>query len=502
MAKLDELRVQIKTDPFIDGKRCKAIASATHTSLNPADQEPIATFALAGAKDMQRAVQAARQAFDSGPWPRMATKERVKILNRFAELIQANATQLGTIEACNVGKLLKECIDHDVARASANIRFFASAVQQQGDETFFNDANFLGKKIKTISVTKRYPIGVAGLIAPWNSPLMLSTWKLGPCLATGNCCVLKPSPWALLSVLQLGELANEAGIPPGVLNIVPGDAEGGKALVTDPLVDRISFTGSVPVGKAIAQANAATRVAPISLELGGKSPTVVFADADLDFAAKGVARGIFRSQGQSCVAGSRLLLQDSVYDAFMQRLLKETESMKIGSQFDPESNIGPLITKQHLEKVEGFIATAIDAGAKLTTGGKRPDDPKLSQGNFLEPTIFEKVTTEMNIWQEEVFGPVLVVMPFGTTEEAIALANDSRFGLSSSVWTTNLERALAVANAIEAGMVWINSHFVRDLRAPFGGVKESGIGSEGGRYSLEFFTQPKMICLPYPVESC
>jgi len=492
-----EITSQIKTEHFVAGKRVKAFGSEKYSSLNPFDNSEVATFALADAKDVDRAVCAAREAFDKGAWASLTTAERIKILNKFADLIAKRADFLGAIESLDVGKLHSECVNHDVARASANIRFFANQMESLKEEVFYNDANFLGKKIKTMSVVRREPIGVAGLISPWNSPLMLATWKIGPCLAAGNTCVVKPSPWALLSVLQLGELANEAGIPEGVLNIIPGAAEGGKALVAHPGVNRVSFTGSVASGKAVQESNAKTRLAPVSLELGGKSPSIVFSDADLDFSAKGVARGIFRSQGQSCVAGSRLLVEESVYSKFMPKLVEQVKAMKIGNQLDPKSEIGPLITGEHLAKVESYVAQGKKEGARITIGGKRPDSAELRAGNFFEPTIFEDVSSAMKIWQEEIFGPVLVVMPFKDEAQAIELANSTSFGLSASIWSTNLERALRVANAIESGMVWVNSHFVRDLRAPFGGVKNSGVGSEGGHYSLEFYTQPKMICYPW-----
>ena len=493
----NQVKSKVKTDPYINGERVASSSNETYTSKNPSNNEEFATFPLCNAEDVNKAVLAARKAYDKGPWGKMPTKERVKLLRKFADLIEKNADLLGAIESYDVGKLLKECVNHDVARASANIRFFADKVSQAEDEVFFNDAAFLGKQIKTISVTRRDPIGVAGLIVPWNSPIMLATWKIGPCLATGNTCVIKPSPWALLSVLQLGELAQEAGIPDGVLNIVPGGVEAGKALVAHPGVDRISFTGSVRGGKEVNQSNASVRLAPVSLELGGKSPTVVFCDADLDFAIKGVARGIFRSQGQSCVAGSRLLLDHAIYQEFIEGLKSYVSEMKIGDQLDQDSDIGPLITEEHAQNVLSMIESGIKEGATLTIGGQRIKEGDLAKGNFISPAIFENVQAEMKIWKEEIFGPVLVVMPFSSEAEALHLANDTNFGLSSSVWTNNYERALRVAGEIEAGMTWVNSHFVRDLRSPFGGIKESGIGSEGGRYSLEFYTKPKMMCFPY-----
>jgi len=497
MLTLPEIRSRLKLDHFVNGTRVKALSRESYTSLNPCNQEEIGSFALGNEADMERAVKAAREAFDNGPWPKLSAAERSKILGKFADVISKNADFLGAVESYDVGKLYAECVNHDVARASANIRFFTQLVETSGSEAFFNDAVFLGKKIKTVSITKRDPIGVAALISPWNSPLMLATWKIAPCLATGNCCVVKPAPWALLSVLQLGELANEAGIPPGVFNIVPAGVAGGKALVSNPLVDRVSFTGSVPTGKAVNEANAKARLAPVSLELGGKAPSVVFSDADLEFAVNGVARGIFRSQGQSCVAGSRLLVEKAVYKKFMALLAEQTSGMKIGDQLDPKSEIGPVVTRDHLERIDGMVATAKTQGAALVCGGKRCSSAQLKAGNFYEPTIFEDVNATMEIWKEEVFGPVLAVMAFDDESAAVGLANNTRFGLSASLWTGNFERALRVAHAIDSGMVWVNSHFVRDLRAPFGGVKESGIGSEGGKYSLDFYTKPKMICLPY-----
>ena len=493
-----ELQSVLKLEPYIDGLRRPAVGTETYNSCNPSNNELLAQLTLSGEEDIARAVASARAAFDCGPWPRFSAAERQKKLSRFADAIEANAAFLGSVESYDVGKLLAECIGHDVARASANIRFFSDLATQWQDDAFSSEAAFLGRKLKTLTIVKRQPVGVAALIVPWNSPLMLATWKIGPCLAAGNTCVVKPSPWASLSILQLGELAAEAGIPNGVLNIVAAGVRGGQALVSHPQVDRVSFTGSVATGRAVHQANAAVRLAPISLELGGKAPCVVFEDAELEFAALGVARGMYRSQGQSCVAGSRLLLQETVYEQFMKALTEVVAKMKIGSQLDSNTEIGPLVTQEHLLRVEDCIAKGKQEGARLVFGGFRPTDAALQHGNFLVPTIFDQVQSTMQLWQEETFGPVLSVISFRDEAEAVSLANDTAYGLSSSVWTKDLERALRVSQAIDSGMTWVNSHFLRDLRAPFGGFKNSGIGSEGGKYSLEFYTKPKMICLPYP----
>jgi len=326
--------------------------------------------------------------------------------------------------------------------------------------------------------------------------MMLGTWKLAPCLASGCTAVLKPSELAPLSLMKLGEIAQEAGLPPGVLNVVSGFGEVGAALTTHPDVNAVSFTGGVATGKQVLKV-AADTLKRVSLELGGKSPNIVFADADLDIAVKGAVRAIFRSQGQSCVAGSRLILQDSMYDHFMERFLKAIASLKVGDPLDPTTDFGPLITAQHRERVEGYIQSGLDEGAKLLTGGKRPSDPMLQKGNYILPTVFENVTSSMRICNEEIFGPVLSVQRFHDEAEAIRLANETVYGLAGFLWTQDVNRALRVSSAIKTGMMWVNSFFLRDLRTPFGGARESGFGREGGRYSLEFYTEPKFVCIPY-----
>lgn len=296
--------------------------------------------------------------------------------------------------------------------------------------------------------------------------------------------------------MKLGEVAQEADLPPGVLNVLSGFGEVGAALTTHPGVNAVSFTGGVATGKRVMRA-AADTLKRVSLELGGKSPNIVFADADLDLAVKGAVRAIFRSQGQSCVAGSRLLLQDVIYDRFMERFLSAVAGLKVGDPLDPATDFGPLITAQHRERVEEFIQAGLDEGARLLAGGKRPSDPALQKGNYLLPTVFEGVTDTMHVCREEIFGPVLSVQRFHEEGDAIRLANDTSFGLAGYIWTQDVTRALRVASAVKAGMIWVNSFFLRDLRTPFGGARESGIGREGGRYSLEFYTEPKFVCLPY-----
>lgn len=484
---------------FVNGKYTVAFSSQPFLPLNPTTGKPLREcIAIGNAQDIDRAVEAARLAFDEGPWPRMSAKERARILMRFAELIRENVEFFARIDSLNIGKLLKGC-RQEALRSAENIAYFAGEILQPKNEIFYGEGEFLDRNIKTMSMVTYEPVGVVGIISPWNSPLMLGTFDIGPALALGNTCVVKPALWAPLSLMQLGKFANEAGIPEGVLNIIPGGVEAGQALVRNPRVDRISFTGSVRSGKKVGKANAETRLAPVLLEMGGKAANIVFADADLDRAVKGVALSIFRSQGQSCVAGSRLLVDHSIYKNFVESLIERTKRMKIGDPFDEKTQFGPLITSEHLGRVESFIRFE-QKEAVLETGGKRPEDldPHCARGNFLEPAIFTNVTPEMRIFQEEIFGPVLSVMPFEREEDAVELANNTEFGLSSNIWTENGERALQVANAVRAGMIWINGHFIRHhLGTPFGGMKQSGVGRKGGRWSLEFFSEPKMICIPY-----
>jgi aminomuconate-semialdehyde/2-hydroxymuconate-6-semialdehyde dehydrogenase len=490
--------LNIKTDHFVGGKYITNYGGRRvddyFQTLDPSNNQPICELVCGNELDIQDGVMAARRAFDEGPWPKMSVKERSGRLNQFAQIIESHAEELGKIESLDVGKLLKECIHHEAARASANIRFFAHFITEPRAEMYEKTAPFLGKNITVRSQVQTRPVGVMGLIVPWNSPLTLGTWKIAPALAAGNTCVIKPPLWAPLSLLKLGEWANEAGIPEGVLNIIPGGREAGEALVSNSMVDRISFTGSVATGHKVNRANAQARLAPVSLELGGKSPNIVFADCKLEETVTGVAHSIFRSQGQSCVAGSRLILDRAIAKPFMDALLAAVKKMKIGFPYEADTVIGPLITTEHLSSVEKRIEEAKREGARLLCGGRRIKEPPLSLGNYLEPTVFADVTPSMRIFQEEVFGPVLAITEFSSDQEALSLANNSRFGLSANIWTGDVEKALAISKRVEAGMVWVNSHFVRDLNQPFGGQKESGIGREGGRWSVEFASELSFVC--------
>jgi len=485
---------------FVNGDYTPALSSEVSRIRYPAtNARPETECPLGGGDDIRRAVAVAREAFDEGPWPRLSAKARAQILLRFAALIERNADDIAKIDTFNVGKLLKGC-RQEAARGAENISYPAHALLGHTGEVFLGEGEFIGRSVKTRSAVSYEPVGVAGIIVPWNSPFMLGTFDIGPALAMGNTCVVKPPPWAPLSLLQLGRYANEAGIPKGVLNIVPGGKEAGETLVRHPYVDLVSFTGSVTAGKEVVKANAAVRLSRVLAELGGKAATIVFADADLNRAVQGAALSVFRGQGQSCVAGSRLLIEKAVYTRFITALVALAEKIVIGDPARETTHFGPLITAEHRTRVEGYIETGIQEGATLLAGGKRPRtlDPALREGNFIEPTIFADVDPGMTIFCEEIFGPVLSVLPFESEEEAIRLGNDTDYGLSGSVWTENGARGQRIAAALRVGMVWINGHFLRHhLGAPFGGMKQSGIGRKGGRWSMEFFSEPKIICATY-----
>ena len=487
----------METRLFIGGHYVDASGGERFADIEPATEGELAQIASASADDISRAVTAAREAADQGPWPTMSTEARGKILGRFADAIERHARELGTLEARDVGKPVSECINHDVVRAARNIRFFAAAAETWTQDAAASDAKFLGRDLHLLNVTQRPPLGVGAIIIPWNSPIMLGTWNLGPCLAAGNTCVLKPSELAPLTSIALGGVASEAGLPPGVLNIVPGLGEAGAALVSHPDVDAVAFTGGAATGRRV-MATAAESLKRVTLELGGKSPNLVFADANLKLTAAGVARSIYRSQGQSCVAGSRLLVERKIADDFVGLLLDEIPKLKIGDPLSEGTEYGPLISGAHRERVHAFVAEAIAAGAKLLAGGRIPQSPR--PGFYYEPTLLDNVDEKSRAVSEEIFGPVLTIERFEGEAEAIARANATRYGLAAYIWTSKIDRALRIAAQIETGMVWVNSFFLRDLRTPFGGAKQSGLGRQGGRYGLEFWTEPKLVCLAYGEE--
>ncbi len=488
---------KIETRPFVGGRHIDARERESFADVEPASGRELARVASAGPETVAHAVAAAREAADRGQWPRMSAEARANVLNRMADGLEKHARELGALEARDVGKPLSECVNHDVARAARNLRFFAAAAQSWTQEAAFSEAKFLGADVRLVNLTERPPLGVGAIIIPWNSPLMLATWNLGPCLAAGNTCVLKPSELAPLTCLALGEIASEAGLPPGVLNVVAGLAETGSALATHQDIDAVAFTGGVATGRKV-MAGAAESLKRVMLELGGKSPNLVFSDADLKRAARGVARSIFRSQGQSCVAGSRLLVESRIAGEFIGMLLDEVRRLRIGDPLDEQTDYGPLISAAHRERVHAFVAEAAAEGAEILTGGKAPERP--AQGFYYLPTILDRLSPRAHAISEEIFGPVLTVQRFDDEDEALALANATRYGLAAYLWSSKIERALRVAERLKTAMVWVNSFFLRDLRTPFGGAKQSGLGRQGGRYSLEFWTEPKLVCMTYGEE--
>jgi len=465
---------------FIDNQFVPSVEGGTFETLNPATNRPLAQVADGTAADVDRAVQAARRAFDEGPWPRLPAEERARLLRRFAELILAHADQIAEDEINDTGVPAAQVKVGAVPRAAENFTFFADMTTQVGGEQFPVEGKFSNYAV-------RKPVGVAGLITPWNTPFMLETWKVAPCLAAGDTCVLKPAEWSPLSAAWLGRIAQEAELPPGVLNIVHGIGEtAGAPLVAHPGVQLISFTGETTTGAEILRNGAAT-LKRFSMELGGKSPTIVFGDADLERALDGAVWQVYSLNGERCTAGSRLLLQASIYERFVADLAGRVGAIRVGDPHDPVTELGPLIHPDHWRRVRSYMDAARAEGAQILVGGDRP--PDFPEGNYFQPTLITGVHNRMRVAQEEIFGPVLVVVPFRDEAEAVALANDIQYGLAAYVWSGDVARGRRVGERIEAGLVWVNSHNVRDLRTPFGGCKMSGIGREGGKYSFDFYTE-------------
>lgn len=467
---------------IIDGDEAKSTSGATFASIDPFTQSQWAEIALSDRADVDHAVAAARRAFDSGPWPRLGYGERGRILHRLADLLEAHASELGMADTRDMGKPITQSRSNDVTRAAANFRFFA-------DHARLSMADALPMDSGHHAYTRFEPAGVVSAIAPWNFPLMLETWKVAPALAWGNSVVLKPAEDTPASATILGRLALEAGMPAGVLNVVHGYGpdSAGQALTEHPDVDRITFTGESGTGRAIARA-AAGNLTPVSLELGGKGANIVFADADLDVAVDWSIKAIFTNTGQVCLAGSRLYVQREVYDEFLRRFVAASEAMVIGDPKEEATQIGPLASEEHFHKVRNYIDLIGAEGGSLVTGG-------LGEGWGVLPTVVTGLGQEARCSREEIFGPIAVVIPFDTEVEAVGLANDTPYGLNAMLFTENVHRAHRVSGALRAGTVWVNCFFIRDLRAPFGGFGDSGIGREGGNFSREFFTEPKAVVM-------
>lgn len=473
---------------FIGGRSTEASDGRTFESRDPHDGTLLATVARGSATDGERAITAARDAFDNGPWPWMAPKERAKILHAVADAVDAHRDELAELETRDGGKTITQSLHAEMPRVALNLRFFADYAAITPNEAY-PDGDLL-------SYTLYPPAGVVSAISPWNAPLMLATWKIAPALAFGNTCVLKPAPQTPVTAARFAELAVEAGLPEGVLNVVHGYGadEVAGPLTTDSRVDRITFTGSSATGARIMQA-AAPNMTPVSAELGGKSANIVFDDADLDVAVPVSLKAVFAGNGQVCLAGTRLLVQRTIYDEFVARFVEEAEKLTVGDPKRPDTFMGPLIEQQHLDKVHGYVELAQSEGGTVVTGGAPLSGADHDGGLYYPPTVITGLDNSARTAREEIFGPVQTVIPFDTEEEALAIANDTQYGLAGILNTQNLDRAHRLASRWKAGMVWVNCFFERDLRLPFGGEGISGKGREGGQYSREFFTEPRAVTL-------
>jgi len=469
---------------FIDGDWVEPALGRYFKTINPATEEVITEVAEAGAADVERAVKIARRAFDHGPWPRLAPSKRRGVLETMARLLAERVEDFALLETIDTGKPISQTRNRDLPFACEIFRYYAG----WADKIY---ATALPPSPTGFGYTQREPVGVVAMITPWNSPLVLSLMKIAPALAAGNVVIHKPASWTPLTAFHFAQLASEAGLPEGVLNVITGPGHTvGRALVVHPGVDKISFTGETATGREIMRDGAET-LKRVSFELGGKSPNIVFADApDLDAAATFAARGFCVNQGQICWAGSRLFVEASIHDRLMEKLLvRVKEDWKIGDPLEPETQVGPLISRSHREQVQGYIDEGKKEGARLVLGGDRPD----RKGYYLNPTVFDRATNQMRIAREEIFGPVLSVIPFSGFDEVIAQANDTCYGLAAGVWTTDLSKAHRAARLIKAGSVWINTYGALNIAAPFGGFKQSGFGREMGQEALQLFTEVKTV---------
>ncbi len=470
---------------LIGGTWVDSASGETRELRDPANGEVVATVPESSREDARRAIDAAREAFDRGPWRKTAALDRAKLLFKLGEAVSREAESLARLEVQSCGKPLAEA-QFDVADAANCFEFYGGLATKIHGETMSVPAN-------SISYVVREPVGVCGQIIPWNYPLLMAAWKLAPALAAGNTCVLKPSELTPLTALQLGRIITEVGFPAGVVNIISGPgAQCGEELAESTRVDKIAFTGGTVTGRKILKA-AAGNLKRVTLELGGKNPNIVFADADFECAVDGALFGAFANQGEVCSAGSRLLVERSIHDRFVEAMIAKVPRIKLSHGLEDGCKMGPLVSGPHRDKVLSYIKIGIDEGAKLVCGGKPPADPALAKGFFVEPTIFVNVTPNMRIAREEIFGPVLSVIPFDTEEEAIALANDTEYGLAAAVWTRNVTRAHRVIRELRAGITWVNTYHPTFNEMPWGGYKQSGTGRELGLYGIEGYLETKQV---------
>ena len=472
-------------DLLIDGRAVPAASGETFETLNPATNRPVGRVAKAGRADVDLAVAAARRAFDDGPWHRFTPLERSRALHRVADIIRARGDELARIETMNCGKIIVESRGDVSASANCFEYYAGQATQLWGDQIPMNGP--------LLDYTIREPLGVCAQIIPWNFPLLMAAWKLAPALATGNTVVLKPASATPITALLLGQICLDAGIPPGVVNVLTGPgAEVGEALAAHPEVDKVAFTGETRTGRRILELAAGT-IKKVSLELGGKSPNIVFPDADLDEAVDGSLFAIFTNAGQRCTARTRLFLHEEIHDAFLAQFVAKARQIRVGDPLRHETQMGPVISPQQQDRVLRYCALAQDDGAELVAGGKKITEAELAAGNFVAPTIFGGVTSEMRLAQEEVFGPVLAVIPFRDEDEVVRMANATIYGLAATLWTRDIKRAHTLAHRLQAGNVSINYPTVNPPEAPFGGFKQSGVGRELSRHAMELYTQVKNV---------
>ncbi len=467
---------------WINGVYCEPAAGKYLDNVYPGDGSVISKVANSNLEDLEDAILAGEKAFPN--WKRKSLEERSAIMHKLADLIEENLEELAMMETKDTGKPITLSKTVDIPRAAANFRFFASAIISQKSETFVTDT-------RAINYTVRHPLGLVGCISPWNLPLYLFTWKIAPALAMGNCVIAKPSELTPTTAAFLGGLSKEAGMPDGVLNILQGEgASIGNALVSDRRIKAISFTGGTETGKKI-NLVASQQFKKVSLEMGGKNPVIVFDDCDFEDTVTNVVNSSFRNQGEICLCCPRILIQEGIYEEFKNALIEHTEKLKIGDPMDSTTEYGALISEGHKQKVLSFIGGAVKDGGNILYGGSSIDQ----EGYFVEPTIMEGLGPDCTINQQEVFGPVVTLIPFKDEEEAIQIANSTSYGLACSIWTRDVKRANRVGLAVKSGIIWVNCWMLRDLRTPFGGMKSSGMGREGGEYALNFFTELQNICI-------
>lgn len=468
---------------FINGKWVNSISGKTFATLNPSTGQEICQVAEADSADVDLAVKAARKAFESGPWKKMSAAERGRKINKLADLMEQNLPELAALESLDNGKPLRDSLNADLPLSIKAYRYYAGWCDKTHGKTIPVEGEYF-------CYTKHEPVGVVGQIIPWNFPLLMTAWKWAPALATGCTIVLKPAEQTPLTALRMAALAQEADIPDGVINVLPGFGPTAGASITSHMdIDKVAFTGEGSTGQLIMQGAAKSNLKRVSLELGGKSPNVVFADADLDAAVEGAYFGLFFNQGQCCCAGSRLFVEEKIHDAFVEKLVARAKKQRVGDPFDMATTQGPQISQEQCDRIMGYIDIGISEGANLLSGGKRVGN----KGYFIQPTIFDGVKDNMRIAKEEIFGPVMNILKFKDVDEVVQRGNKTFYGLAAAIWTKDITKAHRIANSLRAGTVWVNCYDVLDAAAPFGGFKMSGIGRELGEYALSLYTEVKTV---------